>query len=104
MKDQNNSLQSRLLDFFGEEEYKPLTVGEIEDVFGFEDADEFKELVKTLVRMEGQGLVVRSRSNRYGLPERMNLLRGKFIGHAKGFGFVTPDIEGWMMFSFHRMK
>ncbi|MGE7953159.1 ribonuclease R [Lysinibacillus xylanilyticus] len=94
MKDQNNSLQSRLLDFFGGEEYKPLTVGEIEDVFGFEDADEFKELVKTLVRMEAQGLVVRSRSNRYGSPERMNLLRGKFIGHAKGFGFVAPDIEG----------
>lgn len=95
MKDQNNnSLQSRLLDFFGEEDYKPLTVGEIEDVFGFKDADEFKELVKTLVRMEGQGLVVRSRSNRYGSPERMNLLRGKFIGHAKGFGFVAPDIEG----------
>ncbi|MFJ7664144.1 ribonuclease R [Lysinibacillus sp. NPDC097162] len=94
MTDKKDSLQSRLLDFFGEEEYKPLTVGEIEDEFGFEDAEEFKELVKTLVRMEGQGLVVRSRSNRYGLPERMNLLRGKFIGHAKGFGFVAPDVEG----------
>lgn len=94
MKDQKDTLQSRLLDFFSKDDYKPLTVGEIEDEFGFEDAEEFKELVKTLVRMEGQGLVVRSRSNRYGLPERMNLLRGKFIGHAKGFGFVTPDVEG----------
>ncbi len=94
MTDKKDSLQSRLLEFFGEEEYKPLTVGEIEEEFGFEDAEEFKELVKTLVRMEGQGLVVRSRSNRYGLPERMNLLRGKFIGHAKGFGFVAPDVEG----------
>lgn len=94
MTNNKDSLQSRLLDFFGVEEYSPLTVGEIESEFGFEDADEFKELVKTLVRMEGQGLVVRSRSNRYGLPERMNLLRGKFIGHAKGFGFVAPDVEG----------
>ena len=94
MTNNKDSLESRLLDFFGEEDYKPLTIGEIEDEFGFEEADEFKELVKTLVRMEGQGLVVRSRSNRYGLPERMNLLRGKFIGHAKGFGFVTPDVEG----------
>ncbi|MFJ7951306.1 ribonuclease R [Lysinibacillus sp. NPDC096418] len=94
MINNKDPLQSRLLDFFGEEEYNPLTVGEIEEEFGFEDADEFKELVKILVRMEGQGLVVRSRSNRYGLPERMNLLRGKFIGHAKGFGFVTPDVEG----------
>ncbi|KOS71690.1 ribonuclease R [Lysinibacillus contaminans] len=94
MTNNKDSLESRLLDFFGEEEYSPLTVGEIEDEFGFEDADEFKELVKTLVRLEGRGLVVRSRSNRYGLPERMNLLRGKFIGHAKGFGFVAPDVEG----------
>lgn len=94
MKNQKDTLQSRLLDFFSTDDYKPLTVGEIEDEFGFEDAEEFKELVKTLVHMEGQGLVVRSRSNRYGLPERMNLLRGKFIGHAKGYGFVTPDVEG----------
>ena len=40
------------------------------------------------------GLIVRSRSNRYGLPERMNLLRGRFIGNAKGFGFVAPEVEG----------
>lgn len=60
MKDQKDTLQSRLLDFFSKDDYKPLTVGEIEDEFGFEDAEEFKELVKTLVRMEGQGLVVRS--------------------------------------------
>jgi len=77
-----------------EEDYKPLKVDEIEELLGLEDADEFKELIKTLVRMEDQGYVVRSRSNRYGLPERMNLLRGKFIGHAKGFGFVTPEEEG----------
>lgn len=88
------TLQDRILAYMKEDEYKPLTVDEIESVFGTEDAEEFKELVKTLVRMEGQGLIVRSRSNRYGLPERMNLLRGRFIGHAKGFGFVAPDLEG----------
>ena len=77
-----------------EEDYKPLKVDELEEVLGIESADEFKDLVKTLVRMEDQALIVRSRSNRYGLPERMNLLRGKFIGHSKGYGFVTPDEEG----------
>ncbi|WP_332648695.1 ribonuclease R [Lysinibacillus sp. 54212] len=89
-----NELQQRILAFMKEEDYKPLTVAEIEEVFGLEDAEEFKELVKTLVKMEAQGLIVRSRSNRYGLPERMNLLRGRFIGHAKGFGFVAPEEEG----------
>lgn len=91
---QINELQERILAFMKEDDYKPLTVAEIETAFELEEAEEFKELVKTLVKMEAQGLVVRSRSNRYGLPERMNLLRGRFIGHAKGFGFVTPEEQG----------
>jgi ribonuclease R len=89
-----HTLQERLLAFMREETYKPLTVQEFESQFGLEDADEFKELVKTLVRLEEQGFVIRSKSNRYGVPERMNLLRGKFIGHARGFGFVSPDEDG----------
>lgn len=91
---QNNELQQRLLDLMKDDEYKPLKVDELEELLQLEDADEFKDLIKTLVRMEDQGYIVRSRSNRYGLPERMNLMRGKFIGHAKGFGFVTPEEEG----------
>ena len=44
--------------------------------------------------MEEKGLVVRTRSNRYGLPQKMNLIRGKLTGHAKGFAFVIPDEPG----------
>ena len=91
---QQNELQKRILEFLGDAEYKPMTVSEIEDAFELAEADDFRELVKTLVKMEAQGLIVRSRSNRYGLPERMNLLRGRFIGNAKGFGFVVPEVEG----------
>ena len=91
---QQNELQKRILEFLGDAEYKPMTVSEIEDAFELKEADEFRELVKTLVKMEALGLIVRSRSNRYGLPERMNLLRGRFIGNSKGFGFVAPEVEG----------
>lgn len=91
---QNKELQERILDLMKQDDYKPMKVDEIEEAFQLEDAEDFKVLIKTLVRMEDEGYVVRSRSNRYGLPERMNLLRGKFIGHAKGFGFVTPEEEG----------
>lgn len=91
---QQSEMEQRILNLLSKDEYKPLKVDEIEEVFEIEDATEFKDLVKTLVRMEDQGYIVRSRSNRYGLPERMNLLRGTFIGHAKGFGFVSPDEEG----------
>src|SRR5690606_943596 len=88
------SLDQRLLAFMREEAYKPLTVTEIEGQFGFEDADEFTELVKTLVKLEEKGELVRSRSNRYGVPDRMNLMRGKFIGHAIGFGFFAQEEAG----------
>ncbi|MBK3496026.1 ribonuclease R [Viridibacillus sp. YIM B01967] len=94
MNNQELTLQERLLTFMKQEQYKSLTVAELEQQFGFKDADEFKELVKTLVRMEQQGQVVRSNTNRYGTPDRMNLLQGRFIGNAKGFGFVAPEEEG----------
>ncbi|MEK5172873.1 ribonuclease R [Heyndrickxia sp. FSL W8-0496] len=85
---------ARILTYMKDEAYKPLTVQELEQVFGIEDSTDFKEFVKTLVSMEEKGLVVRTRSNRYGLPEKMNLVRGKMTGHAKGFAFVTPEEPG----------
>ena len=89
-----DNMKEQLLELMRNDEYKPLTTKELEDHFGLTDSEDFKELVKTLVQMEEQGLVVRSRSNRYGVPARMNLVVGKFIGHAKGFGFVAPEEDG----------
>jgi len=88
------SLEQQLVALLREEDYKPMTVQELETKLGLEYSEEFKELVKALIRLEEQGLVIRSRSNRYGLPQQMNLLLGKFIGHPRGFGFVSPAEEG----------
>ncbi|WP_456277733.1 ribonuclease R [Bacillus sp. AK128] len=81
----------QLLSFMKEEAYKPLTVQELEEAFGIEDSAAFKDFVKALVTMEDQGLIVRTRSNRYGLPDKMNLIRGKVIAHPKGFAFVETE-------------
>ena len=67
---EQQELMERLLDYMREEAYKPLTVSELEAAMGITDAGEFKEFVKTLVYMEEKGLVVRTRSNRYGVPEK----------------------------------
>lgn len=83
-----------LLAYMKEEAYKPLTVQELEQAFQIKDSEEFKDFVKALVYMEEKGMVVRTRSNRYGIPEKMNLVRGKLTGHAKGFAFVIPDEPG----------
>ncbi|MEK4924247.1 ribonuclease R [Cytobacillus sp. FSL R5-0569] len=94
MDNHKKELVDKLLNYMKDEAYKPLTVQEMEEAFGIEDSTQFKDFVKTLVIMEEQGLVVRTRSNRYGLPEKMNLVRGKLSGHAKGFAFVIPDEPG----------
>ncbi|WP_062109250.1 ribonuclease R [Bacillus niameyensis] len=87
---EENIFIDKVQDFL-QEEAKPLTVNDIEQALEIEDAEDFKNLVKALVQMEEQGLVVRTRSNRYGLPEKMNLVRGTLSGHAKGFAFLIPE-------------
>src|SRR5690606_13111483 len=71
--------------------YKPMTVQELESHYGIEGAEEFKELIKLLNEMENDGEIIRTRTNRYGVPERMNLIRGRLHAHPKGFGFLIPD-------------
>ncbi|CAI8858981.1 MULTISPECIES: ribonuclease R [Bacillus] len=88
---EKEEFMDKLLSFMKEEAYKPLTVKELEEMLEITDSDEYKELVKALVTLEEKGLVVRTRSNRYGLPEKMNLIKGKVSAHAKGFAFVLPE-------------
>lgn len=78
---------------FREEEEKPLKVEEIEEKLQINDSEDFKELVKTLNELEDSGELIRTRKNRYGLPERMNLVLGKIQMHKKGFAFLIPDDE-----------
>ncbi|TDL32525.1 ribonuclease R [Jeotgalibacillus sp. S-D1] len=91
MDENMKKMMDDLLAFMRDEVYKPLTVQELEESFKIEDSDDFKYLVKALVLLEEKGRIVRTRSNRYGLPERMNLVRGKLSGHAKGFAFLIPE-------------
>lgn len=92
---EQHELIEKLLDYMKEEAYKPLTVSELEEAMEIEDSSQFKDFVKTLVYMEEKGLVVRTRSNRYGLPEKMSLVRGRVSAHAKGYAFVVPEEPGY---------
>mgnify|MGYP001363494137 CR=1 FL=1 len=91
----NPEKAEKILAFMREEAYKPLTIQELEEVFGLKDSSEFKDFVRTLNYLEEQGLIVRTRSNRYGVPERMNLIRGKVQRHPRGYAFIIPEEEGY---------
>jgi ribonuclease R len=85
---------NKILDFMREDAYKPMTVQELEESLNIEESVQFKELVKALVKLEEDGLIIRTRSNTYGVPEKMNLIRGTVAGNARGFAFVIPDETG----------
>jgi ribonuclease R len=44
--------------------------------------------------MERDGQILFNRRGGYGLVSKMNLVRGRVIGHGDGFGFLVPDDGG----------
>lgn len=87
----SEDLQDKILTYFNESGTKPLTVHDLEEVFQMEQSDDFKLLVKSLNELEQSGQLVRTRKNRFGLPEKMNLIRGKLEMNRKGFAFLIPE-------------
>lgn len=82
--------EAQLLAFMRETAYKPMTYQELEEHFEIH-ASEFKDFLKLLNQLEQSGQIILTRSNRYGVPERMDLVRGRLQAHAKGFAFLIPD-------------
>lgn len=87
----NMITQEILLDFMRETAYKPMTYEELVSHFALEDSADFKTFEELLIELEQDGRIVLTRTARYGVPERMDLLRGRLQAHAKGFAFLIPD-------------
>lgn len=84
------NFKEKILEFMKGEAYKPLTFQELLQVFEIEGKMK-KELLMALNELEDEGKIIFTRSQRYGLPEKMNLIRGTLEGHQKGYAFLRPD-------------
>ncbi|WP_017470671.1 ribonuclease R [Amphibacillus jilinensis] len=87
-------IKERIITYI-EEAQKPLKVEEIQEGLELDtaDADQFKALIKSLNALEDEGKLLLTRKNRYALPERIGLVKGKIQMHKKGFAFLLPDDE-----------
>ncbi len=83
-----------ILDYMRQESYRPLSYNELRDVFGVEDNDGDITLSKVLGRLEKEGEIVKTRKNKYGLPEMMNLVKGVIRLSQRGYGILVPDKVG----------
>lgn len=86
-------IKEKLLSFMQEEAYKPVTAEELAQIFNI-DKKELGVFYSVLDIMESEGLVVKTRKNKYGILDKMNLVAGKLQGHPKGFGFLIQDTPG----------
>lgn len=86
-------IKQTLLSFMREEAYRPMDIQELVAVFDI-NPDEYKSFKKVLKSMEREGLIVRTKKDKFGVPERLGLITGKLQVHQKGFGFLLPETEG----------
>ena len=80
---------------------KPVSFADILERFELTDERQHIGVKRRLRAMERDGQLVYTRADSYGLPERMDLKRGKVIGHRDGFGFVQLESGGKDLFLPH---
>ncbi|CAM4047212.1 ribonuclease R [Vreelandella rituensis] len=74
------------------EEYgKPITHENMSRMLGLEDEDLQEAVRRRMAAMERDGQVLRNRRNAYALIDKLDLIKGKVLGHRDGFGFLVRD-------------
>lgn len=87
-----NPVPSRefVLDYLRKSE-GPVTHEEICAGLGLTSDEQIEAMRRRLRAMERDGQVARNRRGGYGTLDKLNLVKGRVIGHPEGFGFVTPS-------------
>ncbi len=72
----------------------PLDRIQIAELLNLANEEQLEALRRRLRAMERDGQIMFNRRGGYGLVSKMQLIRGRVIGHPDGFGFMVPDEGG----------
>ncbi|WP_312239506.1 ribonuclease R [Pantoea sp.] len=74
-----------------EKREKPASRDDLAQELNLSGEEQLEALRRRLRAMERDGQLVFTRRQCYALPERLDLLRGKVIGHRDGYGFLRVE-------------
>jgi len=77
---------------------KPMTLQKIAALLNLSKTEDIEALRRRLNAMERDGQLIRNRRKAYGLAKKMDLVRGRVIGHPDGYGFLVADDGGSDLF------
>lgn len=82
--------KDKIVAFMKEAAYKPLKFSELAVVLDVprEDRDNLAEILDSLER---EGVIYKTKKERYGITEKMNLVVGRIQRNERGYGFLVPD-------------
>lgn len=85
--------KERILAYMESEGYVPIKRRDMRAMLSVpqEDREKFESLINELI---AEGRVFETKKGKLALPKDLQMATGTFIGHARGFGFVTPDAGG----------
>ena len=79
-----------ILNHMQQESYRPLSYQELAETFHIEDKDQV-QFAKIIGRLQKDGEILKTRKDKYGLPEKMNTHRGVIKLSQRGYGVFTPE-------------
>lgn len=77
---------------------RPLSSKQIAGELDVQASDARAALRRRLAAMVRDGQIIKDRRSGYGLVKQMNLIPGRVVGHADGFGFLIPEKGGQDVF------
>jgi len=80
----------------------PLAFEDIAEALHLHDDEDRVALERRLGAMVRDGQLVRNRNQAFCLVNKRDLIAGRVIGHADGFGFVRPDDGGDDLYLYNR--
>jgi len=86
------SIKEKIVEFMRESAYSPMLEEELISALEVEKKEK-QVFAQLLVEMEQEGLIIKTRKKRYGVPERMGLIVGRLESHSRGYGFVVSELE-----------